>query len=33
VAALIAWRTRSILFTLGGGIATLWTLQAIGQSL
>ena len=31
VAALIAWRTRSVLFTLGGGMATLWTLQAIGQ--
>ena len=33
VAALIAWRTRNVLFTLGGGMATLWTLQAIGQSL
>jgi len=33
VAALIAWRTRSVLFTLGGGMATLWTLQAVGQSL
>ena len=33
VAALIAWRTRSVLFTLGGGMATLWTLQAIGQGL
>ncbi len=32
-AALIAWRTRSVLFTLGGGMATLWTLQAIGQGL
>src|SRR4028119_1146312 len=31
VAALIAWRTRNVLFTLGGGMATLWTLQAIGQ--
>lgn len=31
VAALIAWRTRSVLFTLGGGMATLWTLQAVGQ--
>jgi branched-subunit amino acid transport protein len=31
-AALIAWRTRSVLFTLGGGMATLWTLQAIGHS-
>jgi branched chain amino acid efflux pump len=33
VAALIAWRTRSVLFTLGGGMATLWTLQAIAQSI
>jgi branched-subunit amino acid transport protein len=33
VAALIAWRTRSVLFTLGGGMATLWILQAIAQSL
>jgi branched-subunit amino acid transport protein len=33
VAALIAWRTRNVLFTLGGGMATLWTLQAVGQSL
>ncbi len=33
VAALIAWSTRSVLFTLGGGMATLWTLQAMGQSL
>ena len=33
VAVLIAWRTRSVLFTLGGGMATLWTLQAMGQSL
>ena len=33
VAALIAWRTRSVLFTLGGGMATLWTLQAIGEIL
>ena len=32
-AALIAWRTRSVLFTLGGGMATLWTLQALEQSL
>jgi branched-subunit amino acid transport protein len=31
VAALIAWRTRSVLFTLGGGMAALWTLQTIGQ--
>jgi branched-subunit amino acid transport protein len=29
-AALIAWRTRSVLFTIGGGMAALWTLQAIG---
>jgi branched-subunit amino acid transport protein len=33
VAALIAWRTRSVLFTLSGGMVTLWTLQAVGQSL
>ncbi len=33
VAALIAWRTRSVLLTLGGGMATLWALQAIGLSL
>ena len=33
VAALIAWRTKSVLFTLGGGMATLWTLQAIAQSI
>ena len=33
VAALIAWRTRSILLTLGGGMATLWILQAVGQIL
>jgi branched-subunit amino acid transport protein len=33
VAALIAWRTRSVLFTLGGGMAALWMLQTIGQSL
>jgi branched-subunit amino acid transport protein len=33
VAALIAWRTRSVLFTLGGGMAALWTLQLIGQSM
>jgi branched-subunit amino acid transport protein len=32
VAALIAWRTRNVLFTLGGGMATLWILQAIAQS-
>jgi branched-subunit amino acid transport protein len=32
-AALIAWRTRSVLFTIGGGMAALWTLQAIGLSL
>jgi branched-subunit amino acid transport protein len=33
VAALIAWRTRNVLLTLGGGMATLWTLQAIGLGL
>ena len=33
IAALIAWRTRNVLFTIGGGMATLWVLQAIGQSL
>ncbi len=33
VAILIAWRTRSVLFTLCGGMATLWMLQAIGQGL
>jgi branched-subunit amino acid transport protein len=33
VAALIAWRTRSVLLTLGGGMAVLWTLQTLGQSL
>jgi branched-subunit amino acid transport protein len=33
IAALIAWRTRSVLFVLGGGMAALWTLQALGQSL
>lgn len=33
IAALIAWRTRSVLFTLGGGMTTLWILQAIEQSL
>ena len=32
VAALIAWRTRNVLFTLGGGMATLWILQAIAKS-
>jgi branched-subunit amino acid transport protein len=31
VAVLIAWRTRSVLLTLVGGMATLWALQAIGQ--
>jgi branched-subunit amino acid transport protein len=29
-AALIAWRTRNVFFTLGGGMVTLWALQAIG---
>lgn len=33
VATVIAWRTRSVLFTLGGGMAALWTLQIIGGSL
>jgi branched-subunit amino acid transport protein len=33
VAALIAWRTRNVLLTLGGGMATLWILQVIGQNL
>ena len=33
VAALIAWRTRNVLLVLGGGMAALWALQAIGQSL
>jgi branched-subunit amino acid transport protein len=33
VAALICWRTRSVPLTLVGGMATLWTLQAIGQTL
>jgi branched-subunit amino acid transport protein len=32
-AALICWRTRSVLLTLLGGMATLWTLQAVGQIL
>lgn len=31
VAALIAWRTRSVPFTLVGGMAALWTLQVVGQ--
>ncbi len=31
VAALIAWRTRNVLLTLGGGMATLWILQAFTQ--
>jgi branched-subunit amino acid transport protein len=33
VAALIAWRTRNVLFTLGGGMTTLWTLQSVGEIL
>ena len=33
VAALIAWRTRNVLLTLGGGMATLWALQALAQNL
>ncbi len=32
-AALIAWRTRNVLLTLGGGMATLWALQVMAQSL
>ena len=31
VAALIAWRTRNVLLTLGGGMATLWILQVFAQ--
>ena len=33
VAAGICWWTRSVPLTLVGGMAMLWTLQAIGQSL
>ena len=33
VAALVAWRTRSVVFTLGAGMAALWTLQVVGQNL
>jgi branched-subunit amino acid transport protein len=33
IAALIAWRSGSVLPTLGGGMAVLWVLQAIGQGL
>ena len=33
IAVLIAWRTRSVLFTLGGGMATLWALQGMGLSM
>lgn len=33
VAAVIAWRTRNVLLTFGGGMATLWMLQAMGQTL
>jgi branched-subunit amino acid transport protein len=29
-ATLIAWGTRRVLFTLGGGMTTLWTPQAKG---
>ena len=32
-AALICWRTRSVPLTLIGGMATLWALQAMGQTL
>ena len=30
VAAVICWRTRNVPLTLVGGMATLWTLQAVG---
>lgn len=30
VAAAICWRTRNVPLTLVGGMATLWTLQAVG---
>jgi branched-subunit amino acid transport protein len=30
VAALIAWRARSVLLTIAAGMAVLWVLQAIG---
>jgi branched-subunit amino acid transport protein len=33
VAVLIAWWTRNVLLVLGGGMAVLWTLQAVAQSL
>lgn len=33
IAALIAWRTRNVLLVLGGGMAALWALQAVGQVL
>ena len=33
VAALVAWRTKSVVFTLGAGMAALWTLQVVGQNL
>jgi branched-subunit amino acid transport protein len=33
VAGLIAWRTRSVPLTLVGGMAALWTLQAVGGGL
>ena len=32
-AALIAWRTRNVLFTLGAGMAALWALQYVGEGL
>ena len=32
VAALICWRTRNVPLTLVGGMATLWTLQAVGPA-
>ncbi len=33
IAVLIALRTRNVLLVLGGGMAALWALQAVGQSL
>ena len=33
IAAVICWWTRSVPLTLVGGMATLWALQAIGQTL
>jgi branched-subunit amino acid transport protein len=33
VAALVAWRTRNVLFTILSGMAVLWTLQALAPGL